>query len=271
MRKAAKEGERLYCQIVKTRLAYFLGVTVLLLLAYWAAVRPAFALAYALLGLFVVAWAWTQLAGRGVELSRKVNPGTPRVGEAFEEEVEVSRRGWGMVPWVEVRDLGGMKDYAFGRVIALSGEGRVKWKTRGVYARRGWVNLGPTAVKVCEPFGLFEKEVKLGEQTRLLVYPRLITIPDLMTGSAGGAGSLQAAGAFSDYPPETGGVRDYASGDSFGRIHWPLSSRHERLMTKTFEPPSSTDLWIVLDLDKNAHFGEGEEASVESAVIWQER
>jgi uncharacterized protein (DUF58 family) len=61
-------------------------------------------------------------------------------------------------------------------------------------------------------------------------------------------------------------VRDYTPGDSFGRIHWPLSARHGRLVSKTFEQPLTTDLWILLDLDRSVHFGEGENSTVEYAV-----
>jgi len=91
-------------------------------------------------------------------------------------------------------------------------------------------------------------------------------IPDLLTPSAQQVGSSPSMGAWADYPPETGGVRDYVTGDSFGRIHWPLSMRHARLMSKTFEQPLTTDLWILLDLDHNVHYGEGEESTVEYAV-----
>jgi len=87
-----------------------------------------------------------------------------------------------------------------------------------------------------------------------------------LTPSSQQVGASQAFGAWADYPPETGGVRDYNTGDSFGRIHWGLSAKHQRLMSKTFEQPLTTDLWILLDLDRSVHFGEGEESTVEYAV-----
>ena len=80
------------------------------------------------------------------------------------------------------------------------------------------------------------------------------------------AGTAQRFGNWADYPPETGGVREYASGDAFGRIHWPLSHKHQQLMSKTFEQPLTADLWIVLDLDRNVHRGQGEHSTVEYAV-----
>jgi uncharacterized protein (DUF58 family) len=247
----------------KVALAGSLGL--LLFFTYLTGIRVAYPFAYALCLLFVVAWAWPRLAIRGVKVTRHVDPGTPTVGEAYEEVFEVRRTGWIPAPWVEVRDLSQLPDYQPGRVISLGSE-VVRWKARGVYRRRGWMALGPTSLKVKEPFGLFEQELKLTQRTSVLVYPRVRPVPDLLTPSAQQMGSSPTLGAWADYPPETGGVRDYATGDSFGRIHWPLSHKHQRLMSKTFEQPLTTDLWILLDLDRSVHFGEGEESTVEYGV-----
>ncbi|HUZ86497.1 MAG TPA: DUF58 domain-containing protein [Candidatus Baltobacterales bacterium] len=247
----------------KVALAVALGL--LLFFTYLTAVRPAYAFAYALCLLFLVAWAWPRLAIRGMSVTRRLDPGTPTVGEAFEEVFEVRRKGWVPAPWVEIRDLSQIPDYQPGRVVSIGNE-TVKWKARGVYRRRGWMAFGPTLLRVREPFGLFERDWKLSQKTSVLVYPRVRPIPDLLTPSAQQVGSSQSLGAWADYPPETGGVRDYTTGDSFGRIHWALSARHQRLMSKTFEQPLTTDLWILLDLDRNVHHGEGEESTVEYAV-----
>jgi uncharacterized protein (DUF58 family) len=248
-----------------SKVALGLALGLLLLFTYLTGVRPAYAFAYALCLLFLVAWAWPRAAIRGMALNRHLDPGTPTVGEPFEEVIEVRRSGFMPAPWVEVRDLSGISDYQPGRVISVGSE-PVTWKARGVYRRRGWMTFGPTSLRVREPFGLFNQELKLGQRTSVLVYPRVRPIPDLMTPSAQQVGNSQTLGAWADYPPETGGVRDYTTGDSFGRIHWPLSTKHGRLMSKTFEQPLTTDLWILLDLDRNVHFGEGEDSTVEYAI-----
>jgi uncharacterized protein (DUF58 family) len=247
----------------KVALAAALGL--LLFFTYLTGIRPAYAFAYALCLLFVVAWAWPRVAIRGMTISRRLDPGTPTVGDSYEEVIEVRRQGWVPAPWVEVRDLSQIPGYQPGRVISVGGE-VVKWKSRGVYRRRGWMTFGPTSLRVREPFGLFDQEMKLTQRTSILVYPRVRPIPDLLTASAQQVGSSPSLGAWADYPPETGGVRDYTTGDSFGRIHWALSARHGRLMSKTFEQPLTTDLWILLDLDRNVHSGEGEESTVEYGV-----
>ena len=158
-----------------------------------------------------------------------------------------------------------MAGYQPGRVVSAGGE-PTTWRERGAYRRRGWMTFGPTSVRVVEPFGLFSQERRFKERTSILVYPRIRPIPDLMTTSAQHLGSSPASGAWADYPPETGGVRDYVTGDSFGRIHWALSAHHNRLMSKTFEQPLTTDIWILLDLDRKVHVGQGEESTVEYAV-----
>src|ERR1041384_2591148 len=124
----------------KVALAGALGL--LLLFTYLTAIRPAYAFTYALCLLFLIAWAWPRLAMRGVSVTRKVDPGTPIVGETFEETFEVHRKGWIPAPWVEVRDLSQIADYQPGRVISLGSE-FVRWKAGGGYRRRGWVGRWP--------------------------------------------------------------------------------------------------------------------------------
>jgi uncharacterized protein (DUF58 family) len=49
------------------------------------------------------------------------------------------------------------------------------------------------------------------------------------------------------------GVRDYAPGDSFSRIHWPSTARRNRLIVKDFELDPLADIWIVADMAIYGH------------------
>jgi uncharacterized protein (DUF58 family) len=248
-----------------TRALLGLSLALLLFFAYLTAIRPAFAIAYALGVLFVLTWAWPKLAARGITVERTLDAGTPTVGEPYEETFSIRKTGRTPAPWVEVADLSRLRDYQPGRVISLGRE-TVTWRARGVYRQRGWITFGPTRVRVSEPFGLFSEDRRDNQKNQVLVYPRVRPMPQLLMPATLHAGTAQRFGNWADYPPETGGVREYAPGDSFGRIHWPLSQKHEQLMSKTFEQPLTADLWVVLDLNRSVHFGEGEESTLEYAV-----
>jgi uncharacterized protein (DUF58 family) len=49
------------------------------------------------------------------------------------------------------------------------------------------------------------------------------------------------------------GVRDYAPGDSFSRIHWRSTARRDRLIVKEFELDPLADIWIVPDMSLYSH------------------
>src|SRR6266853_6919428 len=99
------------------------ALALLLLFTYLVSPRPAYAFTYALCLLFVVAWVWPRLAIRGISLTRRLDPGTPTVGEPYEEVIEVRRAGWVPAPWVKVRDLGKFPAYKQGALISFAGGG----------------------------------------------------------------------------------------------------------------------------------------------------
>ena len=248
-----------------TRALAGLGLGLLLVLSYLTGVRIAFALTYAVILLVILAWAWPGLAARGLTVRRVLQGGIPTVGESFTEQLTVRKPSLVPAPWVEILDESRVPGYQAGRIIS-AGRRPVSWTAFGVHRRRGWQSFGPTLARVREPFGLFSREVRLPERTRILVYPRIWPLPDVLLPSTQHAGEATHLGAWADYPPDAGGVREYAPGDSYGRIHWPLSVRQGTLMSKTFEQPLTTDLWIALDLQREVHFGEGEESTLEYAV-----
>lgn len=247
------------------RAAVAAGLGLLLLLSYLTGIRIAFAFTYAIIAMVIWAWVWPKLALRGLVLERRLEAGRPVVGEQFSEALELRREGWLPAPWVEVVDLSRIPGYQAGRIVSV-GRRPVSWTSRGVYRRRGWQHFGPSLLRVSEPFGMFGEQRRLEGSVQVLVYPAIHALPQVILPSTQHAGEATRSGSWADYPPEVGGVRDYAPGDAYGRIHWPLSVKQGRLMSKTFEQPMTTDLWIALDLQREVHVGEDEESTLEYAV-----
>lgn len=237
----------------------------LLFFAWLTAIRPAFTLFYILALLLAMSWAWPRIAARRLRLERTLEFSNPTVGEEFKETFVVKRKGWLPAPWVEVVDGGSVEGYQPGRVVSL-GRGSVRWVSRGHFSRRGWARFGPTLLRLSEPFGLFSREIRWQEQRQVLVYPRIWSLPDVMAPASERAGEAPRGGSWADHPPESGGVREYAPGDAFNRIHWGLSMHHQTLMSKTFEQPLTADVWIILDLHAKSRWGDAPESTDEYAI-----
>jgi uncharacterized protein (DUF58 family) len=248
-----------------SRLLLAAGLLLLLLFAYLTAIRSAYVLVYGLALVFLLAYFWPRQVIRRIQVTRRIDTGTPTVGEAFEESFTAQKVGWVPAPWVEIRDLSEIPGYQPGRIVSLGDP--VTWTHRGTYRHRGWLTFGPTRVKVQEPFGLFSRETRLNERHKVLVYPRIRPMPEFMVPAEQHSGDARLlSSAWADYPPETSGVRDYAEGDSLGRIHWKLSAKYGQMISKTFEQPLTSDLLILLDLQRSAHHGKGEESTLEYAI-----
>src|SRR5258706_4471352 len=140
------------------------ALALLFIFTYLLGVKPGYTLAYALILLFVLAWLWPRYTARRLSLSRHLDPGTPTVGDQFEEVFTISRRGWVPAPWVEVRDLGQVTDYQPGRVVSAGGE-PITGRARGAYPPRRLKTVRPTSGVVVEPFGPFRQQLRFKHPT----------------------------------------------------------------------------------------------------------
>ena len=74
----------------------------------------------------------------------------------------------------------------------------------------------------------------------------------------------------SETGPGASRVRQYASGDSLRRIHWPTTAHTGELMVKEFDPDRSSyafkNVWLVPDLCRGGELGAGEETAGEYVI-----
>jgi uncharacterized protein (DUF58 family) len=80
------------------------------------------------------------------------------------------------------------------------------------------------------------------------VYPRLVPLEKLGIPSQQFFGDIRLKRHLFQDPVLTAGVRDYHSGDSLKRIHWKSTARLGKLQTKVYEPTTTVDISIFLDV-----------------------
>ena len=254
-----------------TKLAALLGLwLVLLLLALSTGWNATWALVYSLGLLIVLSAAWAHWNVAGLELRRRHRRTRVQVGDTFTEqailEAQPGLSQWWPRLWLELHDGSDFPSHHLDGVFSLGIVGRKVWELRSTCTRRGRFTLGPVWVTSGDPFGIFRVSRKLTLDESIVVYPRTVALPAFgrVPGELPG-GALQGVRVqFST--PNVSSIRDYRPGDAFNRIHWPSTARTNRLMVREFELDPTADIWIVLDLDLEAHTGAGVESTEEYAV-----
>jgi uncharacterized protein (DUF58 family) len=113
---------------------------------------------------------------------------------------------------------------------------------------RGFYSLGPVAVRVQDPFGLFHKEKELHVYNDFLVFPKMedlketfvkSRVPKIFTGAV----NIRQPGPGSEFYS----LREYFEGDSFRAINWSAYARSGKLMVNERERDAVSDIILIVD------------------------
>ncbi|MGE3961037.1 MAG: DUF58 domain-containing protein [Dehalococcoidia bacterium] len=225
-----------------------------------------FRLAYVILIAIPLAWFWTREMAKGLEV--EVHRTDQRVTQGQPIEGRVWIRSSSLLPkvWLEVEDPSTLPGHASRRVLTLPVRGSASWSYRTRTRLRGVYQVGPLTVTARDPFGFFRVTRTFGDASSILVYPSAPELPNFYVPAANLPGEGRIRRRTHNVTPNVAGLRQYAPGDSYNRIHWPSTARMGQPIVKQFELDPASDIWIVLDLQRTAHVGEGEESTEEMAV-----
>lgn len=215
---------------------------------------------------FSYMWAWTGV--RWVKVERITRTTRSQVGKMAEERLVVENLAPIPKLWLEVRDHSDLPGHRFSRVISPLGARRVFARTvKTRCLQRGRFTLGPLTLTSGDPFGLFRASRDLEEPrgATFIVYPATVDVPAFapLVGLLPGGEPMRRRTSF--VTTNVSGVRDYAPGDSFNRIHWPSSARTGRLISKEFELDPTADIWLFLDLDHGAQV-----SAADAEMAWRQ-
>jgi len=248
------------------------AVSVLILWAFVSLIALAggwsmmFYVSWALLLLLGLAYLLAKLGIRSLYFNRQTRALRAEVGTFFDEKIILENISGVPNLCLEIQDLGQHPEHTASSVVSLGPYGRYVRPVHTLCRQRGVFQLGPVFAESGDPFGLFRYRRQIGGSSTLVVYPVAIDLPSFgrLPGDLPG-GSLQGE-RVQFTTPNVSGVRDYRPGDTFNRIHWPTTARQGRLMVKEFELDPFSDIWLILDLDRQVMLGEGPESTEEYAV-----
>ena len=132
---------------------------------------------------------------------------------------------------------------------------------------RGIYPLGPTSLRICDPFGLFEVRKEYEAEPFLKVYPRLVDIGlERVVGQAIDADQEDRLRRRVGSSNEFVAVRDYRWGDSPRSIHWGLTAHMGHPVVREYSPRSTGNLALFLDLHREGMVGWGRNSSLDYGV-----
>ncbi len=205
---------------------------------------------------------WNRFCLHRIEYRRRLSHNQVFFGEEIVFEMEITNRKPLPLPWLQIDDelpeqvtlLKGKATITHGDRVTLSNMFPVNMYHRVTRRfpmrcrQRGCFAFGPTYIRSGDLFGFFRRNMYIDKLDFLLVYPRLVPLEKLGIPSQQFFGDIRLKRHLFQDPVLTAGVRDYHSGDSLKRIHWKSTARLGKLQTKVYEPTTTVDMSIFLDV-----------------------
>ncbi len=205
---------------------------------------------------------WNRYCLSRVEYKRRLTANRVFFGDETVFEIEIANRKPLPLPWLHIEDelpeqvtlLKGKAQQAADDRVVLSNMLPINMYHRVIRRfplkcdRRGAFLFGPTRLHSGDLFGFFRRTMMIETMDTLLVYPRLVPLEELGIPSHQFFGDIRLKQHLFQDPVLTAGVRDYHPGDSLKRIHWKSTARLGKLQTKLFEPTTTVDISMFLDV-----------------------
>ncbi len=218
--------------------------------------------------LMLISYVWARIIAVQVSCRRSLRFTAVQVGDQLEEVLSLDNSSILPVLFAELIDHSAAPGHSISSVRIGRPRATEQWSVQTICMQRGVFPLGQWEIRFGDPFGIFEVQQVYRQPLEITVYPSLATLPAEIAQQSRTIGDRLSLRQ--PIPAETVNAmttRPYVHGDAERRIHWRTSARYGELFVKTFEPESSSVMWLIPDLDATVHLGEGNESSLEKMIV----
>jgi uncharacterized protein (DUF58 family) len=262
--RGANPGERKPADLNLTRRRPLYIIAALLILASaLTQYAPILICGLLLLGIALTPELWYRFGLRGLLVTRELENGRVAFGKVITVPLTVENGKLLPLPMVETVDefpetltvLGARLGISARPGSALLSRGMRLWAfqrmRRRYYVRaiqRGAYSVGPTLVRVTDPFGILTREETIETRRSLLVHPLIAPLERFDLTPRAIFGDSASRLRLLEDPLRVAGARDYAPGDDPRRVHWKATARLGTLQSKVLDPSTQRTLIIALDV-----------------------
>ncbi len=242
---------------------WFLGATLLLVIALVFQLGLLAYAMYALLGVMLVSRFLARTWSEHLTAQRECNRLSANIGESVAVVITVQNLGALPVAWLLLEDLLPRDALVYdppslrvsGRRLQLA----MLWRhgRRTVYYqlqcnRRGYYQIGPLVLETGDVFGLHRRYRVASQPHFLLVYPQVHPLPGFDIASRRPIGEVRMSYRLFEDPTRVAGVRRFESGDPMNRINWRATARTGVLHSKVYEPSTVAGATVLLDFHQQS-------------------
>lgn len=134
---------------------------------------------------------------------------------------------------------------------------RARWHFRVGSESRGYHQVGPSVVSSSDILGFVPGTLRVPEAERLVVYPRVVPLPELGLPPDRPFGDEKGRSHLFEDPLRIRGLREYRPGDPMRRIDWKATARLGTFTSRVYEPSSGRHLYLLMNVDTLPHSWEG--------------
>lgn len=225
-----------------------------------------------LLTIIPVAWWWNRHSLDGVAYERSFGERRAFPGEVMEMTLGVSNQKILPLGWLVLQDQWSMALPLEEGILFPTPSGQhgyfrsafsIRWfeRVNRHYqircTRRGFYPFGPAHLRSGDIFGLFGQHRVHNQLDWLIVYPQVLPLDALGFPQKEPFGEIKASWRIFEDPSRAVGVRDYQPEDSFRHVHWKATARRQDLQIKVYEPATSHNLVLFLNVATYARHWQG--------------
>ena len=227
-----------------------------------------------IMGLLValVSWLWNRLSLEEVHYEREIEQ--TRVFRGEETKLTISLTNRKPVPLgkldledeypeeieivgAEITPSSNPKSMIMRLHTSISWYERIRWEYTIKCNTRGFYRFGPARMESGDLFGFFESEATNRASDYLLVYPRVVPLPELGLPPLRPQGDSRGGIEIFQDLSRPAGLREYQIGDPLKIIDWKNTARMGQLQVRTFEPSSNFTVILIVAVETSERSWEG--------------
>ncbi|MEC0268398.1 DUF58 domain-containing protein [Paenibacillus anseongense] len=248
----------------------FVGCVLSVLLVYWQGGFAAWYLGCCLTLIWIQAGLFYVFAFKGLSINRQLSGEVFVAGEDITISLGIAHRARMPMPWLVVKETwvheGSGAQLIYSKLLFPWFQSTILFRYKITGLMRGVYRFAGCEAVTGDMFGFAVRRTRRDEIHRCLVYPKADTLGRSGMTFHADDGDVPTARGPKAETPLISGVRDYASGDPYHRIHWKSTARLNRLMTKDPEQAASAKRMLLLDAAPAAAPAEAAQPLLEKGV-----